>query len=107
MLLGSGCEVRETESSGYRLLMAERHWETPPIDLLSQLRASEWVERVVHSGTPFPLIENDGPRATVKVGDAVFGGEEPVLIAGPCTVETPELLLETALAVRDAGAKLL
>jgi 3-deoxy-7-phosphoheptulonate synthase len=107
MLLGSGCEVREAESAGYRLLFAERHWELPPLDLISQLKASEWVERVVHSGSPIPIIASDGTSTAVRVADAVFGGREPVLIAGPCTVETPELLIETAEAVKDAGAKLL
>jgi 3-deoxy-7-phosphoheptulonate synthase len=41
------------------------------------------------------------------VGDAIFGGPEPVIIAGPCTVESREQLLRAAEAVRAAGAHLL
>jgi 3-deoxy-7-phosphoheptulonate synthase len=36
-----------------------------------------------------------------------FGGEVPVLIAGPCSVESGEMILETAAAVAQAGADML
>jgi 3-deoxy-7-phosphoheptulonate synthase len=41
------------------------------------------------------------------VGDALIGGDEPVVIAGPCSVETEEQIHEAAQAARDAGAQLL
>ena len=48
------------------------------------------------------------PEGTiVDVGGARFGGKEIVVIAGPCSVESPEQLLETALAVRQSGATML
>jgi 3-deoxy-7-phosphoheptulonate synthase len=37
----------------------------------------------------------------------VIGGEEPVIIAGPCAVENREQLLTTARAVKQAGAQIL
>jgi len=37
----------------------------------------------------------------------VFGGRELVVIAGPCAVEGEEMLLDTARAVRQAGARML
>jgi 2-dehydro-3-deoxyphosphooctonate aldolase (KDO 8-P synthase) len=38
----------------------------------------------------------------VKVGDITLGhGAPPVLIAGPCVIESPELLLETGHRARD------
>jgi 3-deoxy-7-phosphoheptulonate synthase len=41
-------------------------------------------------------------------GDAVtVGGEEFVVIAGPCSVEGGEMIVETARAVREAGARML
>jgi 3-deoxy-7-phosphoheptulonate synthase len=46
----------------------------------------------------------------VKVGDiggATIGGKELAVIAGPCSVEGPEMLRETAHAVRAAGARFL
>jgi 3-deoxy-7-phosphoheptulonate synthase len=48
-------------------------------------------------------------RTRIEVGDVVIGGEEegdvPV-IAGPCAVENKTHLLETAWAVKEAGAQL-
>ncbi len=43
----------------------------------------------------------------VRVGDITIGGSEVVVMAGPCAVENEYQLLVTALAVREAGAKVL
>ncbi len=43
----------------------------------------------------------------VRVGGAVFGSRRVVVIAGPCAVESRQQLLETAEAVRAAGATVL
>lgn len=41
------------------------------------------------------------------VGGAVFGGPDPILIAGPCSVESEDQIRRTAAAVAEAGAKVL
>ncbi|MBN1481652.1 3-deoxy-7-phosphoheptulonate synthase [candidate division KSB1 bacterium] len=43
----------------------------------------------------------------IKVGDAIFGGDQVTVIAGPCSVESEEQLFAIAKAVKDAGAKVL
>jgi 3-deoxy-7-phosphoheptulonate synthase len=43
----------------------------------------------------------------VSVLDVRFGGETPVLIAGPCSVESEAMILETAGAVAQAGGDML
>ncbi len=43
----------------------------------------------------------------VRVGEAVFGGDSVVLIAGPCSVENAEMLEAVAGAAVEAGAGLL
>ena len=43
----------------------------------------------------------------VRVGDVDFGGTRVVVAAGPCSVESPDQILEAAHAVREAGARLL
>ncbi len=43
----------------------------------------------------------------VEVGGVRFGGERPVVIAGPCAVESREQTLEIARAVKHSGADLL
>ena len=34
-----------------------------------------------------PLGANNGNRRKVRVGNAVFGGDHPLVVAGPCAVE--------------------
>ena len=43
----------------------------------------------------------------MKIGDVELGGEEIVVMAGPCAVESREQLLESAWAVKEAGGKVL
>ncbi len=43
----------------------------------------------------------------ISVGDATIGGEQPVLIAGPCSVESREQIHRSAEAVAEAGGHLL
>jgi 3-deoxy-7-phosphoheptulonate synthase len=48
------------------------------------------------------------PEGTVvEVGKVRVGGSSPVLIAGPCSVESEEMLFQTASAVAAAGADML
>jgi chorismate mutase/prephenate dehydratase len=43
----------------------------------------------------------------VRVGDLLIGGEGFVVIAGPCSVESAEMIDKTARQVRDLGAHIL
>jgi 3-deoxy-7-phosphoheptulonate synthase len=58
---------------------------------------------------PLPLTGRQARPADtiVRVGNAEVGGPRVVVMAGPCAVEGEEQLLTTALAVRDAGARIL
>jgi len=46
-------------------------------------------------------------RSVVRVGDIEIGGNDFVVMAGPCAVESESQLLETAVAVADSGARIL
>src|SRR5258708_25234488 len=46
-------------------------------------------------------------NTVVDVGGVKIGGEEVVVMAGPCSVEGAEMLLETARHVAAQGAKVL
>jgi 3-deoxy-7-phosphoheptulonate synthase len=67
------------------------------------------VDEVVPISKPYKLSGREfQPKDTViKVGDVTIGGESVVVIAGPCAVETEDLLLEAARAVKAAGASIL
>jgi 3-deoxy-7-phosphoheptulonate synthase len=58
---------------------------------------------------PFRLVSREFKleRTVVDVGGIRIGGDEVVIIAGPCSVESRVQLLSTARAVKEAGAHLL
>ena len=76
---------------------------------LEALQAAPGVDSVVPIAHPFKLVskQTKSGRTQVDVGGVVIGGEEAVVIAGPCSVESREQLFSTARAVKAAGATLL
>jgi len=58
----------------------------------------------------FPLAAREAETESgtvVQIGEAAVGGTEVVLVAGPCSVESPEQLRAAARAARAAGATIL
>jgi 3-deoxy-7-phosphoheptulonate synthase len=79
-------------------------------DLMEQLAALPYVEKVVPVAKPYKLVNRQfHPEPTVidvrgvKIGDPT----KLVVMAGPCTVETQEQLMLSARAVKKAGAHIL
>lgn len=55
-----------------------------------------------------PLVSRDpGKRSIVWVGNIPIGGDGAVVIAGPCSVESREQVMDTAFAVKQCGAVML
>ena len=67
------------------------------------------VEEVIPISKPYKLSSREFQHedTKIKVGDVVIGGEELLIIAGPCAVETENQVLATARAVKEAGANIL
>ena len=67
------------------------------------------VEQVIPISKPYKLASREfHPQDTiVKVKDIAIGGNEIVIMAGPCAVESEEQFLTTAQAVKAAGANVL
>ena len=76
---------------------------------LQALEGAPGVESVVAIRQPFKLVgrELKPDKTEIRVGDVTFGADQFVVIAGPCSVESRPQLLETAKAVRAAGATVL
>jgi 3-deoxy-7-phosphoheptulonate synthase len=74
------------------------------------LRSLPGVAEVIRVKEPYQLASRRtnpaGTRVEIAPGVEV-GGEQLVIMAGPCSVESEEQLLESALAVRAAGARVL
>lgn len=68
------------------------------------------VREVIHVSKPYKLVSRDfHPKATVvQVGAVAVGGNNPpVMMAGPCSVESEEQMMASAKAVKEAGADIL
>jgi len=76
---------------------------------LQALESLPHVEKVVPILKSFKLAGREVKRedTTVHVGAVPFGGGRFTVIAGPCSVESEEQIIETARVVKDAGASLL
>jgi len=79
-----------------------------PLDR-EQIERMTGVERTVPILRPFKLASRDfHPRDTVvSVNGIAVGGKQLIVMAGPCAVESRDQLLETACAVKEAGAQVL
>ncbi|MEO8031995.1 MAG: 3-deoxy-7-phosphoheptulonate synthase [Gemmatimonadota bacterium] len=80
-----------------------------------------WVGEGTVASAPQPAAPNHRPKpdmplfdrrqrpegTIIRVGRIEIGGDRPLIIAGPCSVESEEMLLETADAVAAAGADML
>lgn len=76
----------------------------------STIRDLAGVQEVIHVSKPYKLVSRDfHPRNTlVKVGSLTIGeGRRPVVVAGPCAVESEEQIEKTARFVKKAGADML
>jgi 3-deoxy-7-phosphoheptulonate synthase len=67
------------------------------------------VDRVVAILKPYKLVSREfQPRDTVvDVNGVRIGGGHFAIMAGPCSIETPEQVMQAALAVQQAGGHLL
>lgn len=76
---------------------------------LESLRSYDSVESAVRISAPYKFVSRQYrlDRTKIAVGNTVVGGDEFVVIAGPCSVETEEQIMATAEAVASAGGKVL
>jgi 3-deoxy-7-phosphoheptulonate synthase len=108
--------IARVEDAGYRVHLSEGEERTiigiigdgRPIDR-DQLERMPEVERCVPILEPFKLASREfRPQGTTfPIGPNTVGADEIVVIAGPCAVESRSQIIETAHAVKEAGAHIL
>ena len=78
-------------------------------DLRERLELVPGVAEVVPISKPFKLSsrEFEPDNTVIDVGGVKIGGNELVVMAGPCAAETREQVMSTARAVKAAGARIL
>jgi len=108
--------VARIESSGCSAHISEGEERTivgivgngRPVDH-GQIERMSGVERTVPILRPFKLASREfHPHNTVvRINGCAIGGDQLVIMAGPCAVESQEQLMETARVVKAAGAHVL
>ena len=76
----------------------------------SRLAALSGVQEILYVTQPYKQVSRDWqPESTVVrlPGGLTVGGDEVVVMAGPCSVESERQILAAARAVREAGATVL
>ncbi|MDZ8081571.1 MAG: 3-deoxy-7-phosphoheptulonate synthase [Nostoc sp. SerVER01] len=89
--------------------------ETASLDPLQIQELSPWIEQVLRVEQPYKRASRQfrhGEASEVVVNlpneTVVFGEHHPlIVVAGPCSVENEEMIVETARRVKTAGAKFL
>lgn len=76
---------------------------------LEALAVAPGVDQIIPVAHPFKLVSMQfrGQRTVVNVNGVQIGGGKAVVIAGPCSVESREQLMQTARAVKASGAHML
>lgn len=74
-----------------------------------QFEAIKVVEKVMPILKPYKLVSRDFREegTIVKVDGVKIGGKKLAVMAGPCTVESKKQIIDTAEAVKKAGANIL
>jgi 3-deoxy-7-phosphoheptulonate synthase len=102
----AGCDPREVAGKTRMVVAAIGDPER-----LKDVPIEVWpgVSQVIRITKPYTLAGREfrSDPTVVRVGDERIGGGGFCMIAGPCAVEDYETLLETARAVKAAGANLL
>ena len=81
---------------------------TAEVDI-AQIENLEGVREVIRVSEPYKLASRAfrPEGSVVAIGDVLVGGDEVIVMAGPCSAESDEQVMETAAAVARSGAKVL
>ena len=76
---------------------------------LESLEAMPQVEKAVRISAPYKFVSKEFRQAKteIKAAGVTIGGDEFIVMAGPCSVENEKQIMESAEIVARAGAKLL
>ena len=101
-----GLEIHRSDGSSTTILGLVG--DTSKVDI-EQLQQSEIVEAVRRVSEPYKLVNRKFHTADseIGVGTSLMGGKHFGVIAGPCSVESEEQIIEVAKRVKAAGASFL
>jgi 3-deoxy-7-phosphoheptulonate synthase len=78
--------------------------------VIDTIASMSGVESVVPILKPYKLASREikKEKSVIRINDSVsVGGDKIVVMAGPCAIESEKQIIETAIAVKEAGAHIL
>ena len=106
--------IREIETLGYRGIPMPGIQRTAVCIIGNQgpvedscLLALDGVKETIRVTKPYKLVSREThPQPTIiTIGDVIIGGEKPVIMAGPCAIESEKQALTIANLVKQYGAQ--
>jgi 3-deoxy-7-phosphoheptulonate synthase len=103
---GMGVEVHQSEGTEYTVL--HLIGDTKAINQ-SSIEASDIVHKIIRVQEPYKRANRlfHHEDTIIKIGEHTVGSKEFMVVAGPCSVESEEQIVETAKQVKKAGAQYL
>ncbi|MDD4688470.1 MAG: 3-deoxy-7-phosphoheptulonate synthase [Eubacteriales bacterium] len=82
--------------------------DTSAVDI-DRISTIDYIDKVMKVSEPFKKSNRKfhPDNTVIDVGGVKIGGEQVVVMAGPCSVESKEQMEETANGVKNAGARIL
>jgi 3-deoxy-7-phosphoheptulonate synthase len=76
---------------------------------LESLEATAGVESAVRISAPYKFVSREfkKERSVIELDGIAIGGDEFIVMAGPCSVESEQQIMQTAEGVAAAGARVL
>jgi 3-deoxy-7-phosphoheptulonate synthase len=76
---------------------------------LESVEAMPQVEKAVRISAPYKFVSKEyrSERTRIRVNGSEIGGDDFIVMAGPCSVESEKQIMQAAEGVAQAGAKLL
>lgn len=103
-----GCKIQVIHGAHRNIyaIIGDERSET----MINRLLGLDYVDRVDRIESIYKLmdIRSDLAKHRIRIGGVTLG-QEPLIMAGQCTIDPqrPQLFLDTAAAVREAGAQVL
>ena len=108
--------INRVEANGFKAHVSHGEERTvigvlgsEPFKIHEQLIYMPGVDRIVPISRPFKIASRElvSQNTIFPLDGFSVGGNQVVIIAGPCAVESRGQLMETALAIKEAGAQAL
>lgn len=105
-MINLGCEVNEYQSQNHRILGLLG--DTSKIDS-GLIKSNRNVDKIIFVNEPYKKVNRlFHPEDTIiKIQDKTIGGDHVAIIAGPCSVESEEQIIDIAKQVKTSGASFL